>query len=93
MSRDVILERYGEPDRTSQLLKQDERIWGPIEDFWSRVPHGSTVEIWHFRSTAEREADRGRRTPGTTEIYFVDHSPVISGLGFAPDGVVYESQP
>ena len=92
MSRPTIVDRYGEPERRSELRKQDDRIWGPIEDFWTRVPLGSSVEIWQYRSTAEWEANSGRRTPGTTEIYFVDDSQVISGLGFAPEGVVYESQ-
>lgn len=92
MSRATILERYGEPDRTSRLRKQDDRVWGPIEDFWPRVALGSTVEIWQYRTTAEWEADSGRRTRGTTEVYFVDRSPSVSGLGFAPEGVVYEGQ-
>lgn len=92
MSRAAIVDRYGEPDRTSRLQKKDDRIWGPIEDFWSHVPLGSSVEIWKYRTTAEWEADSGKRTPGTTEIYFVDRSQVASGLGFAPEGVVYESQ-
>lgn len=92
MSRATILERYGEPDRMSGLRKEDDRVWGPIEDFWSRVPVGGSVEIWTYRSTAQWEANSGRRTRGTTEVYFVDRSQVVSGLGFAPEGVVYESQ-
>lgn len=92
LSRRTIVEQYGEPVRSSRLRKQDDHIWGPIEDFWPQVPLGSTVEIWTYRTTAEWEAHSGRRVPGTTEIYFVDDSEVISGLGFAPDGVVYESQ-
>lgn len=87
----MLLARYGEPERTSRLRKLDARVWGPIENFWHRVPPGSVVEIWHYRSTARWEAGSGRRTPGTTELYFVDGSPVVSGLGFAPEGVVYES--
>lgn len=92
MSRPYILDRFGEPDRKSELLKKDDRIWGAIETFWPRVPNGSAVEIWHYRSTAEWQANSGQRTHGTTEIYFVDQSEVISGLGFAPEGVVYEAQ-
>jgi hypothetical protein len=91
MSRATVLERYGAPTDASELKKRDDRVWGPIEDFWPRVPPGSAVEIWKYRTTAEREADSGRRVRGTTELYFVDRSTGISGLGFAPDGVVYES--
>lgn len=90
-SRSAILERHGEPVRISERRKQDERIWGPIEEFWPRVPRGSTVEIWQYRTTSEWEAGSGRRVRGTTELYFVDGSEVVSELGFAPDGVVYES--
>jgi hypothetical protein len=91
-SRGALLERYGEPERKTQLRKVDDRIWGPIEEFWPRVPVGSSVEVWQYRTTAELEAGSSRRTPGTTEIYFVDGSEQVSGLGFAPEGVVYESQ-
>ena len=92
MSRARILEQYGEPDRRSRLLKKDDRVWGPIEEFWQHVPTGSSVEIWHYRSTAKWVANNGQRAHGTTEIYFIDQSEVISGLGFAPEGVVYEAQ-
>lgn len=92
MTRAAILEQHGDPLRSSKLRKQDERIWGAIETFWGRVPLGSAVEIWTYSTTAEWEGGSGRRTAGTTELYFVDGSDVVSGLGFAPEGVVYESQ-
>lgn len=92
MTRSGVVERFGEPARTSQLRKQDERIWGAIETFWSGVPLGSAVEIWSYRTTAAEAAGSDRRIEGSTELYFVDRSEAAAGLGFAPDGVVYESE-
>ena len=89
MTRTDVLERFGEPSRSSNMRKADNAVWGPIEDFWSRIPVGGTVEIWFYRTTHESAAGSGNRKTGTTEIYFVDGSPTVSGRGFAPDGVVY----
>jgi hypothetical protein len=92
MSRDDIRARFGEPARTQELAKSDERIWGPIEDFWPEVPVGATVEIWGFRSTMSVESDRGSRAEaGQTELYFVNDSNTVDGIGFYIEGAVYES--
>ena len=93
MERDVIQERFGEPLRSREMRKTSEGVWGPIEDFWSRVPLGSTVEIWSYRTTHEWMAGSDEDEPGVTELYFVDASRTVSGLGFAPDGVVYAAAP
>ncbi len=74
------------------MRKSSGAVWGPIEDFWSAVPLGGDVEIWFYRSTAALVEGDASRTEGMTELYFVNGAPAVSGLGFAPDGVVYESQ-
>ncbi len=92
MERDVVRERFGEPLRPRETRKTGAGgVWGPIEDLWPRVPLGSSVEIWSYRTTLEWIEGSGRRQSGTTEVYFVDGSREVSGLGFAPDGVVYEA--
>lgn len=92
MTRSAIRERFGEPFRSQELRKSGDAVWGPIEDFWPQVPTGSAVEIWSYRTTHELAAGSGDRQAGTTEIYFVDGSSEVRGLGFAPDGVVYEAR-
>jgi hypothetical protein len=78
-TRDEVLERFGPPLRKQSFVKTGAGIWGPIEDFWPRVPMGSTVEVWAY-------AVEG----GTVELYFVDSAQRVQGIGFAPTGAVFE---
>jgi len=77
-SRDQVLATFGAPSRQQTFIKKEEHIFGPIEDFWMRVPFNSAVEIWTYRAKG-----------GSIELYFVDESEQVLGIGFAPDGVVY----
>lgn len=93
MSREDVLARFGEPIRTQDFVKSDEAIWGPIEDFWPHVPVGSRVEVWAFPSSMSLESPDGSSTQeGQTELYFVDDSDTVDGIGFHFEGAVYESQ-
>ena len=85
MSRADITAQFGEPDRTQKLAKSDGSIWGPIEEFWTQVPMGATVELWAFQS-----AMRSSAQPGQTELYFVNDSDTVDGIGFHFEGAVYE---
>jgi hypothetical protein len=92
MSRAGVIERFGEPDRKQVLRKSDELIWGAIESFWAEVPTGSEVEIWSYSARVELVGDDGSAfSNGTTELYFVDGSDRVRGVGFAPEGAVFES--
>lgn len=75
-TREQVLNSFGAPSRQQAFTKKDEAIWGPIEDFWFRVPLNSTVEVWTYRVEG-----------GSIELYFVDESERVLGMGFAPDGV------
>jgi len=78
MSREQLVETFGEPHERKTLVKSDASIWGPIETFWSKVPLGSRVEIWSYRVDG-----------GSAELYFVDGATRVQGTGFAADGVIY----
>lgn len=92
MSRASVIERFGEPDRKQTLRKTDERIWGAIELFWPEVPTGSEVEIWYYPTRVDLAGDEvSVAADGTTELYFVDGSDTVQGIGFAPRGAVFES--
>lgn len=80
-----ILDRFGEPAIAAEHKKNDEPIWGAIETFWANVPVGSAVEIWRYDS---EDPSMGK---GQIELYFVDDSMQVNGIGFSPNGVVYES--
>jgi hypothetical protein len=81
-SRSELLKQHGAPIRQQTLVKRDNAIWGPIEDFWQQVPVGSSVEIWAYPAEG-----------GTVELYFVDGSDHVQGTGLAPQGAVFEGGP
>ena len=80
-TRAEIVEVFGAPVRKQTIVKKGNAIWGPIEDFWSRVPLDSTVEVWAYRVEG-----------GAIELYFVDESDQVQGTGFAPEGAVFEGK-
>ena len=91
MSRTDVSARFGKPDRTQVLTKSGNSIWGPIEDFWPKVPMGATVEIWGFYSILTMESPEGpSEQPGQTELYFVNDAHTVDGIGFYFEGAVYE---
>jgi hypothetical protein len=61
-------------------------IWGAIETFWPSVPTGSSVEVCSYPS---QHSSMGS---GHTELYYIDGSAVVNGVGFSPHGVVYEPE-
>ena len=69
MGRTDITAQFGEPDRTQKLTKSDDNIWGPIEEFWPKVPIGATVELWAFQSTMTMTSpERSSEQPGQTGL-------------------------
>jgi hypothetical protein len=48
-TRQQVLESFGAPSLRQTYSKQDDAIWGPIEDFWARVPLNSSVEVWSYQ--------------------------------------------
>jgi hypothetical protein len=92
MTRSEVTTRFGEPDSTQTLTKTNEAVWGPIEDFWSKVPNGAKVEIWSFDSVMTVESSLASSPEaGHTELYFVNDSNAVDGIGFYAEGAVYES--
>jgi hypothetical protein len=78
MDRASVRAEFGAPSQVQEIVKTEEAIFGPIEEFWDSVDPGSTVEIWHYGVQG-----------GTVELYFVDGSDAVQGVGFAPEGAVY----
>ena len=78
MSRQVVQARFGAPEHSQSMIKHAEPIWGPIETFWSTLDSGASVELWSYLVEG-----------GAVELYFVDGDSLVTGMGFAPEGVVY----
>ena len=92
MSRSDLFSRFGRPDHEQTLYKRAEVIWGPIESFWQQVPQGAKIEIWSYRSTRSTD-NSSDGINGSTELYFVNGSRIVNGIGFAVEGAVYEASP
>jgi hypothetical protein len=88
MARSEVLSRFGQPEDQQILFKSSNAIFGPIEDFWPRVPEGAKVEIWSYKSTQSNSGALGGIS-GSTELYFVNGSNTVDGIGFAVKGAVY----
>lgn len=91
MTRAEIRSEFGNPQRTQVLTKTGDQIWGPIEDYWPQVPQGATVEIWSYDSRMTfSDDDNEFEQPGQTQLYFINDSNEVSGIGFHIEGAVYE---
>lgn len=84
------MSQFGPADLKRTLFKSAPTIRGPIEDFWSEVSPGAKVEIWLYKSQAQIEEGSSNLTAGTTELHFVNDSESVDGIGFTPEGVVYD---
>ena len=91
MTRADVLNKFGDPQQVQTMKKTAEPIWGPIEEIWSQVGMGATIEMWSYDS-CRTSADNGKLSerPGQTELYFVNESNEVTGIGFYIKGAVYE---
>ena len=89
MTRAAVRARFGPPEQTQEMVKANDHVWGPIESFWARVPMGGKVEIWSYRSKQWPNGRSADATDGSTELYFVNGSDTVDGIGFAVEGAVY----
>ena len=90
MSRPEVLEKFGQPQQIQSLKKTSEPIWGPIEEYWSQVPMDATVEIWSYDSLLTDNGNGSASNQrGQTELYFLNDSNEVNGIGFHVEGAVY----
>jgi len=79
-SKQEIRNILGEPYEIKITEKLAGPIWGPEEDFWDKIPNGSKLEVWRFKSNA-----------GNLNLYYIENNNNLDYKAFAPKGVVYES--
>jgi len=91
MTRNEVLEKFGKPRRSQVLTKYGNHIWGPIEDYWHKVPMGAKVGIWAYDSEMNMRADKTNyMQKGQTELYFINNSGKVDAKGFNIKGAAYE---
>ena len=66
-----VRELLGEPDRTEEIRKTSEHIFGPIENVWAQVEMGDTIVTWVY------EDRHGRK-----ELYFAEGDTEIAAEFF-----------
>lgn len=81
-TKQEVRQALGEPYEIKIIKKRAGPIWGPEEDFWDKIPNGTRLEAWRYRSEA-----------GQLNLYFVAGQDRVAFRAFAPSGVVYESRP
>lgn len=79
-TRQEIKNILGDPCETKIIKKTVEHIWGPEEEFWDKIPNGTKLEVWRYKSDA-----------GNLNLYFTGNNNHLDYKAFAPEGVVYES--
>ena len=90
MNRADLRATFGEPSNSQSMTKTTSHIFGPIEDFWYKVPDGSKIEIWSYDSYAFSYSEgREYRQAGQTELYFLNDSELVDGIGFHDEDAVY----
>jgi hypothetical protein len=77
-SKADLLERLGQPDRMEIMVKQQESIWGPPEEWWHTLEMGDRVEIWSYEFSQ-----------GTLQLYFLRGSDIVDHKAFIDKGIVY----
>jgi hypothetical protein len=73
-----VLERLGQPDEREFIVKQQEAIGGPPEEWWHTLEMGDRVEIWSYLSPE-----------GTHQLYFLRGSETVDYEAFIEKGIVY----
>lgn len=79
--KQAVRQALGEPYEIKIIKKLAGPMWGPEEDFWDKIPNGTRLEVWRYKSEA-----------GHLNLYFAGDENRVSYRAFAPRGVVYESR-
>jgi hypothetical protein len=79
-AKEEIKKIIGSPNEIEKIVKSVEHIWGPEEEFWSKIPMGTKLEVWRYKNK-----------DGQLNLYFEENKNTLSYKAYAPAGVVYES--
>jgi hypothetical protein len=77
-SKADVLEMLGEPDERKIMVKQQEYIWGPAEEWWHTLEMGDNVEIWSYLFPK-----------GRLQLYFLRGSDTVEYEAFIDKDIVY----
>lgn len=80
-TKEEIGKLLGEPYETRVSVKSSRPIWGPEEEFWDRIPEGTRLEVWRYRSEQ-----------GHLNLCFPADSDRLGYTAWAPASVVHEPE-
>ena len=63
-----LKEVLGEPDKIEELVRNEEHIFGPIEDLWYKIAMGEKIVTWKYETS-----------DGWKELYFLNDSTEVVG--------------
>ena len=63
-----LLETLGEPDEVEELVRNEEHVFGPIEDLWYKINMGEKIVTWKY-ATGD----------GRKELYFLNDTSEVAG--------------
>lgn len=78
IAREQVIKKLGHPARKQDFVKNDQPIWGVIEEWWEHLQNGDEVEIWDYT-----------RKDGTFSVYFLNSSDAVWHTAFVRNGVVF----
>lgn len=77
-SKADVLESLGQPDGREIIVKRQESIWGPPEEWWHTLKIGDSVEIWSYLFRQ-----------GSLQLYFLRGSETVGYEAFIDKDIVY----
>lgn len=78
-TKEEIKQILSDPYEKKAFVKSNRPIWGPEEEFWDKIPEGTHVEVWRYKSEK-----------GHLNLYFLGNDNHLAYKAFAPSGIVYE---
>lgn len=79
-TRQNIIQKIGEPDNITFILKTTEIIWGAEEAFWDQIELGERLEVWSYAQGKNQ-----------LNIYFRENSDTVFYKTIIDPNAVYES--
>ena len=63
-----LIKTLGEPDKIEELVRDEEHVFGPIEELWYRIKMGEKIITWKYETE-----------DGWKELYFLNDSKKVVG--------------
>jgi len=68
VNKTYLIEKLGEPDQIEELVRNEDHIFGPIEELWYKIEMGEKIVTWKYETS-----------DGWKELYFINDSTGVVG--------------